>query len=310
MLNVPVLFIVFNRPETTRRVFEKIREIKPVQLFIAADGPRRGSSRDIVLCNEVRSIVSQVDWPARIFALYRDKNLGCKLSVSGAINWFFEHVHEGIILEDDCLPNLDFFYFCQAMLGAYRNHPQIVHIGGTNFQDGRARGSANHYFSKYHHVWGWATWSRAWKHYDVSMNNFDVAAIVEANNTWFFNEEEKDYWVKKFLKIKTDSDAIDCWDFQWTFACWLNQGIAIIPQVNLVENIGIGSGTHTIVMLKHLIKETGVLPPNNFKPEIKIDREADYYTFERIIKYKGSILSRILYRLKKWMKKPSKSDLC
>lgn len=156
-LKTAVLFLVFNRPETTKTVFEAIRKAKPKRLYIAADGPRKHREGENEKVSSVRQIVTYVDWPCDVKTLFRDENLGCKSAVSGAITWFFNHEEEGIILEDDCLPHPDFFPFCESLLKRYANDERIWVITGNNFQNGIQRGEASYYFSRYNHVWGWAS---------------------------------------------------------------------------------------------------------------------------------------------------------
>ena len=171
-VNTPVLFLIFNRPETTEIVFSVIRKAEPPRLYVAADGPRPDYPNDAESCEIVRAIATDVNWDCKVKTLFRDQNLGCKLAASKAIDWFFEQELEGIILEDDCLPDQSFFWFCQELLGKYRDDTRIMHIGGTNFQFGKERTKYSYYFSRYAHVWGWASWRRAWKFYDVEMKNW------------------------------------------------------------------------------------------------------------------------------------------
>ena len=154
-MHSPVLFLVFNRPETTRQVFEAIRTAKPPRLYIAADGPRLEREGERASCEEVRKIALEVDWECDVNTLFRVENLGCKRGPSEGISWFFEHEDEGIILEDDCLPDQSFFSFCEELLERYRNDTRIMAISGNNFQHGRKRTEYSYYFSRYFHGWGW-----------------------------------------------------------------------------------------------------------------------------------------------------------
>ena len=163
-MNVPVLFLIFKRPDTTQRVFEAIKKAKPKQLFISADGGRNEEEKKS--CNALReAIVAQIDWDCELKTLFRENNLGCKMAVSSGISWFFEEVEQGIILEDDCLPNESFFKFCETMLEKYKDDQSIWHIGANNFQDSIKRGDADYFFSMYSHIWGWASWRDRWQKY-------------------------------------------------------------------------------------------------------------------------------------------------
>jgi hypothetical protein len=236
MLDTPVLFIVFNRPDTTKKVFESIRSIKPRQLFIAADGPRNNNENDEIKCRQVKDIVAGIDWECSVKTLFREENLGCGRAVSGAIDWFFSQVEEGIILEDDTLPDPSFFHFCSFLLKKYRETEEVMHIGGCNFDFfNETKNTQPYFFSNIIHIWGWATWKRSWIKYDFSMTGF--------------SDEKKDLQCSPvFLDLfqKVFAHEIDTWDYQWMYAVLRAQGKAIIPSVNVVQNIGFGqNATHT-----------------------------------------------------------------
>ncbi|MCR8558586.1 nucleotide-diphospho-sugar transferase [Mucilaginibacter sp. BJC16-A38] len=240
----PVLFILFNRPGTTKQVFEKIKEAKPARLYVAADGPRPSRPGEAELCASTRAIIEGVDWECEVKTLFRSENLGCKDAVSSAINWFFDNEHEGIILEDDCLPAPSFFSFCDAMLEKYRNDTRVRHITGCNLQSGKKWGDASYYFSNITHVWGWASWRRVWADYDKTLNryNHDIAEKL----TGIFH----DPFIVSSLKHVFDevkAGKIDTWDYQLDFANFFNNGLTIIPNENLISNIGFGNdATHTL----------------------------------------------------------------
>jgi hypothetical protein len=289
MLGSPILFLIFNRPDTTRRVFEVIRRVKPRKLFIAADGPRPNKEGEMQRCLDTRRVVSEVDWDCEVQTLYREQNLGCGLAVSQAISWFFEHVDQGIILEDDCLPDPSFFTFCSHLLDYYKDEEEVMHISGNNFQNGIRRGEASYYFSRYVHVWGWATWKRAWTKYDFKLCTFEnreeLRALVRDN-------QELTYWENAFTAVKRGD--IDTWDIQWVHAVWKNEGLAILPNVNLVSNIGFGEyATHTfeenpLVKLKADSIQTVTHPATK-----TINSEADRYFFRNILSPPPSLWSMV-----------------
>lgn len=251
MLNTPVLLLIFNRPDRTLRVFEEIRKAKPTRLFIAADGPRSGRPGEREKCEEARSIIQRIDWPCELSTLFRDSNLGCRMAVSGGITWFFENVEEGIILEDDCLPGESFFSFCQQMLDRYRDNPQVMHVGGNNFINQTRPSRASWYFSRYGHIWGWATWRRAWNQYDVNMKSFPTYYQEGRFRNVFGKDWAAYYWLYKLGQ--TFHGKIDTWDYQWTYAIWAAQGKSIVPAENLVTNIGFGSETtHVMDSIAHI----------------------------------------------------------
>jgi len=237
-LDTPVLFLIFRSPDTTKKVFEQIRKAKPKQLFVAADGPREGKEGEKEKTEQARKVIEQVDWDCEVSKNYSDVNLGGKVRPSSGIDWFFENVEEGIILEDDCLPSQSFFWFCQELLKKYRNDTRIMIISGDNFQFGQKRKEGTYYFSKYGGTWGWATWRRAWKHYDVNMKNFEeFKKEVQINNIFPIKQQQK-YWTKTFQSVY--DGKIVAWDYQWAYTRFINSGLSIMPNVNLVSNIGFG----------------------------------------------------------------------
>jgi hypothetical protein len=295
MLFTPVLFIIFNRPDTTQRVFNAIREAKPTRLFVAADGPRDGNDSDVEKCLMAREIVKQVDWNCEVKMLFRDKNLGCKVAVSSAIDWFFDNVEEGIVLEDDCLPHITFFQFCHELLEKYRNDNRIMAISGDNFQPGRKRTGHSYYFAHYPFIWGWATWRRAWLYYDKDMKIWPEIKDKNYLKDILVHSTAIGYWSNIFQTVY--ECKIDTWDYQWSFTCWIQNGLTIVPSANLVSNIGSGpEATHTkelgrIANLDIAPMEFPLKPPSFVIRDSKYDEFVDkkvyhntaYWTLRRTI---------------------------
>jgi hypothetical protein len=243
--DTPILFLIFNRPDTTVKVFEKIREIQPRQLFISADGPRPDKKGEREKCEEARNVIQKIDWKCDLQVNFSEKNMGCRVGVSSGIDWFFNQVSEGIILEDDCLPDTSFFQFCKELLEYYRNDNRIMHIGGVNLQDGRTRGTGSYYFSNITHIWGWATWKRAWEKYDVNMRSYPKLLAEGMFSTIFPDPAMRRYWRKNIELVY--KNIKDTWDVQWQYAVAVNKGLAILPNSNLISNIGFDlNATHTI----------------------------------------------------------------
>jgi len=236
--------MVFNRLDTTERVFEAIRQLRPRKLYVAADGPRPDNESEAEEVQAVRDhIMRRIDWDCQVQTQFRDINLGCRKAVGDAITWFFEQEEAGIILEDDCLPDSSFFPFCAELLERYKDNEQVMSISGDCFQPGGGNHDASYSFSIYHHIWGWATWRRAWRHYNPSLTNspslFDFSWLC----TLLGSNAAARYWIN--IIIRYHSGLIDTWDYPWLFSCWTNQGLSIVPVVNLVTNIGFDSrGTH------------------------------------------------------------------
>jgi hypothetical protein len=284
MFETPVLLIVFNRPVLAQKVFDQLRRIKPRYLFVAADGPRPGRPEDEQKCEATRAIFKQIDWPCDLKTLFSAENKGCGYGPAQAITWFFQHVEYGIILEDDCLPNLSFFPFCEQLLERYAHDKRVSMIGGTNPLL-KWKGTNNAYiFSRMGSSWGWAGWRRAWQ-------DFDYTAAK-----WFTDEGKKT--VSQFLKNASYTEHFaqefdhyfgevrsDVWDFQWLFCRYFQGGCTILPTVNLITNIGFDTdATHTFdpgINVAYLAAESLEFPLKH--SDFKIDAFFDWYVFERFI---------------------------
>ena len=305
----PVLFIIFNRPETTAQVFGGIRQAQPKRLYVAADGPRPGRPEDGERCRQARAIIDQIDWDCQVFTLFRTENLGCKYAVSSAISWFFEHEPEGIILEDDCLPHWSFFRFCDELLERYRNECRIMSICGANFQKGLWRPSESYYFSRNTHVWGWASWRRAWKSYDLEMEGWPVfAAANKLQNIFPESWAARSFWLRLLSDVA--AGKIDTWDYQWTWSIWQYGGLSILPAHNLVKNIGFSAeATHT----KHAeawlldMKTEEITFPLVHPDAVKICIEADSRYERTVLNIRPVRMARKL--LKAWLRNRIKSLL-
>lgn len=245
-MSAAVLFLVFNRPDVTARVFEAIRRAKPARLYVAADGPRAGNAGDAERCGEVRDIASRVDWPCEARRLFRESNLGCKRAVSSALEWFFGQEAEGIVLEDDCLPDPSFFGFCQALLERYRDDARVWQISGTAFLEEELDAARGHsyFFSRYGPVWGWASWRRAWRHADPDLSRWPEMRAEPNLRSAYPDRAERA--ARRKLGERLFRGEIDTWDYQWGMVKNYHGGLSAIPGRNLVVNIGFGEGaTHT-----------------------------------------------------------------
>lgn len=274
-MKIPILFIIFNRPDTTKKVFDAIKKYKPKELFIAADGPRTNKPIDKNLCEETRRVVANVDWDCKVKRLYRKQNLGCKVAVSSAIDWFFENEEMGVILEDDCLPDNSFFRFCAELLFKFKNNEKIMHISGDNYLQMSELPSNEYYFSRYPNIWGWATWRRAWRKYSVSIKGWR-----ERSNRVIFNGlslVEKLYWSNNFDMVS--NNLIDTWDYQWVYTVFNNGGYTIAPGSNLVTNIGLSNNATHSNNSGHMFRKVGKsIFPLKHKKNMFFDKKRDLYT--------------------------------
>lgn len=245
-LNTPVAFFIFNRPETTKIVFEEIRKAKPKQLFIVADGPRKTKEGEDEITEQTRKVVENIDWECEVKRNYSDFNLGCKKRVSSGIDWVFDNVETAIFIEDDCLPDQSFFRYCQDLLEYYKDKEEVMLISGNKVLTDYQVKNSSYYFSNFAHIWGWASWRRAWRKYDVRPADWSNSEAVELLNKIFNrNREAVNYW--KNILDRVYQGEINTWDYQLQFALWKYNGLSIVPAKNLVVNIGLDSSnaTHT-----------------------------------------------------------------
>lgn len=282
----PVLFVVFRRPDQTARVFERIAAARPSRLFVAADGPRH--AHEAAACDEVRRIVSNVTWPCEVQTSFSPINLGCQERVRSALDWFFEACESGIVLEDDCLPAPDFFRFCERLLDRYRDDERIVHISGETYRRHRASPDS-YYFSKYALIWGWATWRRAWRLYDLRMPTWPAFSRASPSLALYDSADERAYWTATFEQMYRG--GIATWDYPWMYACLAN-GLAIHPAVNLVRNIGTADGaTHMTDGNPYSGRPLGQIDTEWRDPQWVVrDRVADRDTFDD--RFVGAILKK------------------
>lgn len=296
-LTTPVLFIIFKRPDTTVKVFEQIRKAAPRKLYIAADGPRASIPGEAERCREAREIIKQIDWPCEVKTLFQDENLGCRLGAAGAVTWFFFQEPEGIVLEDDCLPDPSFFRFCQENLEKYRNDRRVMMITGSNLKFGKKTGHYSYYFSRYPALWGWASWRRAWDLYDLKMTLWPE---IRDNRTLFgiFDDpKEARFWSRQCQLVY--EGKIDTWDYQWNLANWLNHGVTVTPNVNLISNIGFAncaSHTHDAYDKHAALSMAPMTFPLCHPPFVARDATADRETFQ--VNHNVPLLKRICRKIK------------
>ena len=251
-----VLFLIFNRPETTAQVFETIRLARPPRLYIAADGPRPGKAGEQARCDQARQIATQVDWPCEVHTSFQKVNLGCKKGVSTGIDWFFSCEEEGIILEDDVLPKPSFFEYCDVLLERFRNDANIGIITGSNLISNHMNVDSSYVVTNVPLIWGWASWRRAWQSYDVTLSAWPSWQKRAGLKKMFHgNLLLSSYWADAFDRVY--SGKLDTWDYQWLFACWHSNLLTIMPAKNLTDNLGYGiESTHTSAAKPQFLMES------------------------------------------------------
>lgn len=293
-----ILLLVFRRADLVHHQIEGLRPLRPPRLYVAADGPRPHHFHDHVDCAAVREVLREIDWPCEVKTLFRRTNLGVKLAVSQGIDWFFDHETEGIILEEDCFPHPHFLGFCAELLETYRDNPRIMQISGTNFQPKARTQGASYFFSRYNHVWGWATWRRAWKHYRPDLEGLD-SFWEEAHQEFWANRREEKYWRKMFTRAQTNQ--VQSWAYRWTYSIWAEGGLVVYPEKNLVSNQGFDArATNTAKADKRKAnRPVEALGPLVHPATVARCETADRWTFEHL--FWGDPWSRTVHRAEKAM---------
>lgn len=277
-----ILLITFNRPDHVRRVLSAIRDAHPRALYVFQDGARDGNDRDVEKCAEVREVVQElVDWDCDLHTLYADHNYGCGAGPMTGINWFFNHVEEGIVMEDDCLPHPDFFGYCEQLLERYRNNPKVMYISSTLYDD-KWKCDASYDFSHYMITGAWASWARAWKGFDLDLLTLNAKKFRKHCKKLLYSTVEVDWWYFKVLEIQRDKEKKSYWDYQMQIHLFRNEGLTIHPRVNLISNIGFdGEGTHTLENDGCGNLQTFGILPLTHPSSIAVDIQRDYMCFAK-----------------------------
>lgn len=311
-LQTPILIVAFNRPDKVQQVFNRVREVQPKQLFLSVDGARNHKTNEDEKVKAVQAIIKQVDWDCEVKTLFRTENLGCRIGVSTGIDWFFEHVESGIILEDDCVPDVSFFYFCEELLERYKNHEQIMQISGSNLiPDTFESFKTSYVFSNFALIWGWATWRRAWKKRDVHLTYFEDFIQQNKIQQLVNDTTAQRYMMDKFrdthLKIN------DSWAYAWFCNILYHNGLSILPCDNLIQNIGVDEeATHTkgAGLERYQKASTGTTFPLKHPNEIKkvnddIAMEIFYVNYKprHLLLINKIIPLKILKIFRKWKSK-------
>lgn len=308
-VSTPIAFFFFNRPELTRTVFQRIAAARPRTLLMVSDGPRRDRPGDEALVTECRTLRNQVDWPCDVLTDFADENLGCRRRVSSGLDWVFRTVSEAIVLEDDCLPDPSFFPFCEQLLERYRNNQRVASICGCNRHQGVTRTTKRHtpysyYFSRYFFAWGWASWRRVWENYDEKMRPWPTFRDRRQLKSVVDGLDEYHYWYRIFQK--TFHGEIDTWDYQMVFSCWLHNGLTIVPEVNLVSNLGHGrDATHTVGpddLLANLA--TQPMAPLTHPPSVSRCAAADEQTFQNYVLRSRTFWQKWRARIRHYLPRP------
>jgi hypothetical protein len=237
-MQTPVALLIFNRPEITRRLVVEVIRAQPPQVLVFADGPRPDHPEDAELIATAKRVIDEAPWDCEVLTNYSETNLGTRYRPATGLDWVFQTVEKAIFFEDDVLPHPSFFSFCDELLEKYQNDERVMMISGNNFMGGRRLTDDSYLFSHYAGIWGWATWRRAWRHYDVELRQWPRLRETSFLRDVLANEEEVAFWRQCFDRIV--SGETQTWDHQWQFALWAQRGLSIMPSVNLCTNVGFG----------------------------------------------------------------------
>lgn len=291
MIKTPVVLLTFNRPDTTIQVFEQIRRAEPQKLYLVSDAAREGRIQEAQKVSEIRDYIEHhIDWPCTLYRIYAENNMGCQLRVSGAITEVFQREEAAIMLEDDCVPHIDFFRYCEEMLEKYKADSRIMMVSGCKLaQDYPV--SQSYFFSNTAGIWGWATWKRAWEHFDFSMKEWPefkkskkIHAIYPEGAAQII-EGEID---------RTYQGTINSWAYRWLLARLVHGGLGIVPGKNLVQNIGLNdeNATHTKGEIKTVFRTEGLSFPLIPNDDVTANRE--YEKEVEKIYYRVNIVQKLI----------------
>jgi len=276
-LETPVALFVFNRPATTRAVLEAVASARPKSLLVVADGPRSERSNDQDLCRETRRLIDDVSWPCDIVTNYSDDNLGCDERIVSGLDWVFSRVDRAIVLEDDCVPDVTFFPFCEELLDRYSDDRRVYTVRGFSPVRPRRPTDTSYHFSRINHTWGWATWARAWRHYDREMRRW--RELRETN--WLHDRMPTAAHAQVVKRLFDERYAGEhSWDYQWEYSALVQDGVAAVPNCNLVRNVGFGpGGTHLVdpsARMAAIASKTSPMAfPLRHPTEVTVSRETD-----------------------------------
>jgi len=297
-MNIPIVLIIYHRPDLTKNLVNNLRSVKPKNIYVVADGPK--TPQDKVACDYARDMIKEIDWPCQIHKIYARVNMGLRKRVVSGLDTVFKKEKWAIILEDDLVIDPSFFPYCEQLLKKYAKNDQIISISGNNFQFGKNEIKKSYYFSRYVHSWGWATWKRAWDLYDDNLTDWTKLRQNNWLNTTLSSRVLALYWTMIFDMVS--AGQVDSWAYRWTYSALKNTKLTIIPDRNLVSNIGYGTkATHTTRKSRVMGMETSkmIFPlkhPRRVQRNINADRQTEMVAYLSPI----IILSLLIRSIVKW----------
>jgi hypothetical protein len=273
---IPVVLMLYRRPAATAQALAAIRAYRPARLILIADGPHSDRPGEHEQVAAARAAAEAIDWPCAVTRHYAERHLGLRARVESGLNAVFAAHEAAIILEDDCIADPSFFAYCAELLTYYANDPRVMAVSGDHFQP-QPYTAAGYYFSRYPHCWGWATWRRAWQHYDGAMRDWPALCETAWLADLLGNRRAAQVWTTIFGRVY--AGQIDSWAFRWTYSCWRAGGLTALPAVNLVRNIGDGlDATHTARSPFTNRPAQSLALPLRHPPDVVRYRRADAYT--------------------------------
>lgn len=296
-MQIPVLLLFFNRKDTLFYVIEQIRKYKPSRLYIASDGPRSSVKNETQVVGEIRQFVlDSIDWECEVKTLFRDENLGCKKAVDEAIQWFFSLEEKGIVLEDDIVPSLNFFQFCEDALEFYKDEKYVSSIGGRNELGDFGYGKSDILFSSKFFCWGWASWADrvVGLNADVSANQVIKKQVIES-----LNKTER-YLVEGMYGL-IESKQVNSWAYQYDINFRAKKQLQILPARNMIKNVGLSTaGTHSSGKSDDFVEKfDGFLPA--LSKEVKVSSNQSFIDAYLKKRY-GNILRLYVFSKIKYLK--------
>jgi hypothetical protein len=301
VLRTPVALLVFARPAHTRRVIAEILKVRPPQVLVFGDAPRPGHPDDAARVAAVRAVVAEAPWECEVLTNYSAVNLGTRYRPATGLDWVFENVEQAIFLEDDCLPHSTFWRFCDELLDRYRDDERVMMVSGDNFMPRRSA-TDSYLFTRGVGLWGWATWRRAWRHYDVDLNQWPKLRETSFLRDVLADEGDVKLWRRRFDRVISGKSVT--WDFQWQFACWAKNGLSIMPAVNLCSNIGFGPEATSLRDPTHKLANfptAAMTFPLSHPPVMAPSREADDFFFQlhRELSSPAATLAGVVHELRR-----------
>lgn len=309
MFKVPVLLILYNRVEETHKVFQILKAVQPMQLYVAGDGPKPGNMLDRLHVYQTQSVI-QPEWPCQVQHLWQEEHLGKNKMIETALRWFFSKEEEGVILFEDTLPSYDFFPYCEELLSKYRNDERVFSIGGTylrhrsrkRYRKRMKNGGSSYFFSAYASTWGFATWRNRMNDFTLSMDQYNNSDFPKIVDPYMKRTKHKAYWVRRFTSLKKLNTTY--WDYQYNLHIWAHKGFSITPYLNLTTNIGFKEKGNQR-KLRRLRRNAYPILPLTHPEEIVQNTSEDKYMFRHIFR-------RAYLRLfRDWLKEilPNKNNL-